>query len=285
MWPGNPFTHAAWLAAHTDVLEPGLVIETWSTSTGETQTVHAPGGPLRLLGDRLSDRLEVDLAALGSALDAARARGQGVRFGPMCVHDAEALAETHPLARLDEHVTCPVVRFGGRTWASYLGGPEARRRRRIARQADDLLADGGVVVAEATEPSAVLAALAVLATLHRARFGERSESFTPVKEAALAAALGPMAVDGLVTIRTVEVAGRPAAAVLTFLGAGREWFYQSGWDPELADRSVGRAAFVSLVRAACDEGRDLCLLRGDEEYKQWWATADEPVATVVVDRW
>jgi len=91
--------------------------------------------------------------------------------------------------------------------------------------------------------------------------------------------------DDAASVRTLLIDDRPVAALFLLAGEGATWFHQSGWDPAFADRSVGRSILVDAMRDSCEQGRDFHLLTGDHTYKQWWATDDQPVATVEVARW
>lgn len=285
VWPGNPFRHPAWLAAHTEVLEPELRVERWGADPlDRAVTVHAPGGPLRLAGDRMSDRLDPPFDALREAIGAAAARDQPVCLRRLPLPTAEALVAGVP-GEVTEVTASPTVHLRGGTWDDYLARPDARRSRRIAAQAERTLAAVDVRVEVAATPDAIGPALDALVGLHHLRFGDRSQSFEPAKHAMVAAAATAMSTDGAATVRTLLVDDRPAAALFLLAGDGATWFHQSGWDPVFADRSVGRAILVDAMRAACEQGQDFHLLCGDHEYKRWWATDDQPVATLEVARW
>lgn len=287
MWPGNPFRHPAWLAAHTEVLEPELRVERWGADPdGRAVTVHAEGGPLRMAGDRLSDRLDPPVNALAEAVDAARARDQPLCLRRLPYATAQVLAaRIGAVARVTEVEASPTVRLAGTTWDGYLARPDARRSRRIAAQAERTLAEPDVGVVVADDPASIGPALDQLVRLHHLRFGDRSRSFEPRKHATVTTAATAMAADGAASVRTLLIDDEPVAALFLLAGEDATWFHQSGWDPAFADRSVGRTLLVDAMRASCDQGRDFHLLCGDHEYKQWWATDDQPVAAVEVTRW
>lgn len=287
VWEGNPFRHPAWLGAHTQVLEPELRVERWGGDPADQAvTAHLVDGPLRLAGDRLSDRLDPPLDALRAAVDASRDRGQPLRLRRLPYATATALvAELGEHAKVTEIQASPTVRLADDTWEQYLARPDARRSRRIAAQADRALAEPDVHVEVADSPDAICPALDTLVRLHHLRFGERSRSFEPDKHATVAAAAREMSADGAASVRTLLVDDQPVAALFLLAGEGATWFHQSGWDPAFAERSVGRTLLVDAMRASCEDGQDFHLLTGDHEYKQWWATDDQPVATVEVARW
>ncbi|WP_421118424.1 GNAT family N-acetyltransferase [Aquihabitans daechungensis] len=288
MWPGNPFRHPAWLAAHTEILEPELRVERWGNDPhDQAVTAHAVGGPLRLAGDRLSDRLDPPLEALLRAAERAEARDQPLRLRRLPLTTADSLARKlgADRATVTDVAASPTVRFAASTWEEYLARPEARRSRRIAAQAERTLAEPSVRVEVASDPDTVFDALEELVRLHHLRFKDRSEVFTEEKHATIAAAAMVMSDDDAASIRTLLIDDQPVAAVFLLAGEGATWFHQTGWDPAFADRSVGRAILVDAMRDACEQGRDFHLLTGDHEYKQWWATDDQPVATVELTRW
>ncbi|MCU1372558.1 MAG: cellulose biosynthesis (CelD)-like protein [Ilumatobacteraceae bacterium] len=288
MWPGNPFRHPAWLGAHTQILEPELRVERWGDDPhDQAVTAWTVGGPLRLVGDRLSDRLDPPLDALLAATACAEARDQPLRLRRLPLPTAESLARKlgEDRAAVTEIAASPTIHLAEGTWDEYLARPESRRARRIAVQADRLLAEPAVRIEVASDPDTIFDALEDLVRLHHLRFSDRSESFTEEKHTTVAAAAMAMSDDGAASVRTLLVDDRPVAALFLLAGAGATWFHQSGWDPAHAERSVGRAVLVDAMRDSCERGLDFHLLTGDHEYKQWWATDDQPVATVELHRW
>jgi CelD/BcsL family acetyltransferase involved in cellulose biosynthesis len=288
VWPGNPFRHPAWLAAHTEILEPELTVERWGEDPlDQAVTAHTIGGPLRMAGDRLSDRLDPPLDALLLAAARAEARDQPLHLRRLPLTTAGSLARQLGDARatVTEVTASPTIHLAAGTWDEYLARPDARRSRRIAAQADRTLAQPDVRVEIACEPDTIFDALEELVRLHHLRFQDRSETFTEAKHATVAAAAMVMSNDDAASIRTLLIDDQPVAALFLLAGQGAVWFHQGGWDPAFADRSVGRALLVDAMRNACELGLDFHLLTGDHEYKQWWATDDQPVATVEVPRW
>lgn len=65
---------------------------------------------------------------------------------------------------------------------------------------------------------------------------------------------------------------RTRAAMLVFHRGRRAYYYQSGWDPAIAELSPGSLCLARAIRTAIDERLTvLDLLRGDESYKRHWA--------------
>ena len=90
---------------------------------------------------------------------------------------------------------------------------------------------------------------------------------------------------GWLRLWLLELDGQPVAAWYGFRYAGCEWYYQMGRDPRRDRQAVGFVLLCHTMRDAFDAGvREYRLLRGDEEYKDRFATHDPGLATVAVAR-
>lgn len=70
------------------------------------------------------------------------------------------------------------------------------------------------------------------------------------------------------------------AALLAFHYGGRACYYQSGWNPAIAELSPGSLCVARAVRAAIEEGLTVFdFLRGDEPYKRRWADRQDETIT------
>ncbi len=139
---GNPFLHPAWVLAHARRLETDADRSTWlvhgeAGPIGLAVLCHRPDGTVRFAADRLSDvtgaagRPEdrgAVLAALTAAFDEIVPRGGRFLAGPL------PISEVGSFPGWDRGATdrSPTVVVVGLSWAQYLDGPGARRRRRIA---------------------------------------------------------------------------------------------------------------------------------------------------------
>lgn len=89
--------------------------------------------------------------------------------------------------------------------------------------------------------------------------------------------------QGWLRLRMLEADGRPVAASLGFRFGGDEYYYQMGRDPEWDERSVGFVLTVRIAREAVETGaREMRFLRGDESYKDRFATGPADIETVAV---
>lgn len=74
---------------------------------------------------------------------------------------------------------------------------------------------------------------------------------------------------------------RTVAALMAFHHNDRAYYYQSGWNPEVAKLSPGSLCVAHAVRMAIEEGLELFdFLRGDEAYKRRWANRQDETTTI-----
>jgi CelD/BcsL family acetyltransferase involved in cellulose biosynthesis len=285
-WVRSVFTTPAWWTTAVDILGAGRVVRLAALHDGPRLVgivgvvVDPERGLARLVGDPISDRTgplhaEADTTIVADRLAEALDRlvPEHVPFRTDGLDPAFRRAD--PGGTVLE-VPCPTIRLD-RTWEDYLSGPAARRRRRIAGAAANLLERHDVAVIDHTAPTDVDAAFDELARLHEARFGSEHGLFRGRLGAFLRCAVGALATSGGATIRTLHVREVPAAAILLLRHGSTVSFYQSGWDPTFGELSVGRALLADtirteFVRSALPDGpRTFELLRGDEAYKDYWA--------------
>jgi CelD/BcsL family acetyltransferase involved in cellulose biosynthesis len=282
----SPFHTSVWLAATLrHLVVPAALVVYAVEGDGRCQAVLpllADGAGLRPPAGPLADiqgpvcapeaRTATVLAVMAAvAADASLSGGADLLALP--VDAADALLGSCPDAVGVDELTMSIDCSGD--WATYLGARDARRRRRIVRDSERLLDEPGARVVDAGVDEDALALLPMLVALHLARFGDTSGQFAGARHPFFEDVVGAFAeVDG-VRLRVLLLDGRPAAAILCWVADGEWWYYQSGWDPAFAGRSPGRALFADTVRQAfVDPAVDhFHLLRGDETYKQWWATS------------
>lgn len=302
-WWTDPFSTPTWLDAAAEILEAGATVEGRTLlrdGTVAAVVLLVTGGdrPPRLLGDPLADATgpvhdPTDAAALADALPSlldqvVEDHGRFTTAGLALPAALQVAARARATVTISP-TPSPVVELAA-GWHDYLEGPTARRRRRIVNQAATLLARSDVVIHgtgasdDAERDGAgldVAAAFDVLVDLHAARFGAASRTFADRRGPFLRHVVTELARTGDASIRVLGVGGRPAAAILTLRRGDEVAYYQSGRDCAVADHSVGRALLADTLRVAAVQGcRRFRLLRGGERYKTWWATGDEPVATL-----
>ena len=170
---------------------------------------------------------------------------------------------------------CPHIPLAG-TWDEYLKG--LGRRENLRRREKWLFRQPGVSISCARTPEQAGRAVEEFLALHRARWAaeggsdgltsERHEQFH--REVALR-----LAHAGGLRMYTLQAARRPVASVYGVVHQGRFNYYQSGYDPNWASRSVGLLLLARTVQDAFAEGlQEFDFLRGNEGYKGEWARGE-----------
>ena len=256
----------------------------WLEHLGDEPRLYAAGdalfglarrhGQLCLIGDGLSDELGPVAADAGRREAAARALAAIVReLGePLLAHDlpgahpwADWLSGTVTHTEPCRFVEAPDFDAWLRTRPPWL----RRDARAVARRL------------EATD-SAIRDHhdFDTLVRLHRLRFGAESQVLEGANGAFLRDAFAGLAAIGRARLRVLEVEGEAVGALLLLRHHGADACYQGGFDPGAARLQPGVTLRLDAVRRA--PGGRLSLLRGDERYKQAWATGDEPLVSVAV---
>jgi CelD/BcsL family acetyltransferase involved in cellulose biosynthesis len=87
--------------------------------------------------------------------------------------------------------------------------------------------------------------------------------------------------SGRLRMLWTELDGRPVAAEYGFVGGQTVYYYQGGFEPELADQQPGWLSFAASLKLAIEEGyRCYDFLRGDESYKASWRATARPLVRV-----
>ena len=196
---------------------------------------------------------------------------------------ASQLARRFPPGRVAESVIrdgrlrfiCPHVPLSG-TWEQYAS--TLGRRENLRRREKWLYRQPGVSVSCARDPEAGAKATEDFLALHRARWSVEggSDGLTdPRHEAFHREASQQLASSGMLRMYTLFAARRPVASVYGVVHGGRFNYYQSGYDPSWASKSVGLVLLARTVQDAFGEGlREFDFLRGNEGYKAEWSRGE-----------
>lgn len=193
------------------------------------------------------------------------------------------LAQAFAPGRATEGVTrdarlryvCPSIPLEG-DYTKYLS--TLSRRENLKRREKWIARQPGVSFSCARQPDEGERALDDFLALHRARWaveggsdgltGERHEAFHR-------AAARRLAEQGQLRMYTLKVARRPVASVYGVVHRDKFNYYQSGYDPNWACKSVGLVLLARTVEDAYREQlREFDFLRGNEGYKAEWARAE-----------
>jgi CelD/BcsL family acetyltransferase involved in cellulose biosynthesis len=170
---------------------------------------------------------------------------------------------------------CPFIPLRG-TYEDYLQG--LGRRENLRRREKWLARQPGFSITVSRTPEDALPDLERFLALHRARWAaeggsdgladERHEAFHRDAAAELSRA-------GMLRLYTLWCARRAVASVYGVVHRQRFLYYQSGYDPLWASRSVGLVLLARTVKDAFAEGcTEFDFLRGAEGYKKQWKRAE-----------
>ena len=170
---------------------------------------------------------------------------------------------------------CPVVDLTDHSWDSYLATLSSSHRQNVRRRCRKLHDAFTVELRVAENETDLSAAFETLWSLHRRRWRDRggSDALGGPSVMAFHRELAGLALErGWLRLYVLRLDGRPAAALYGFRYRDRFLYYQSGFDPELRDWSVGLVTMGMVLQRAIEEGvREFDLLHGAERYKFHWA--------------
>jgi CelD/BcsL family acetyltransferase involved in cellulose biosynthesis len=171
---------------------------------------------------------------------------------------------------------CPYIDLRGHTWETYLAtlGPKVRkninRYLRNLSKSFDMRADFVETPVEARD------ALQTAVDLHSKRWGTRGTSEAFQSEAVIAfhrEFVELAAESGWLRLLILRLNNTAAAALYGLFYGPTFYFYQSGFDPDYSEHSVGAAALGLSIQKAIEEGAsEYDFLHGAEEYKFHWAS-------------
>lgn len=294
--PPSPFLRSWWLD-HAGVGEPLILLAFDGGPTGAALV-----GGLALQRDRVAgvervamlgtsplgpDHLDV-VAAAGRHEEVATVSMEWLRDGDRLL-DLQGVAERSVLRHVVREVVdtgtavvpmalAPYVRLTP-TLDEYLATRRGQTRSTISRVGKRLAKAGVVddVVAHGAPEELVTAALDDLHRLHDGRWGDDS-AFLACWDMFTAAMSAGVDAGDVVFHRLVHPDIGTIAIEADLLTGGRTSFYQAGRLTDHEWRGSGSVLKAKVIGAAIEAGHhEYDLLRGDEPYKQEWATAKRPL--------
>ena len=170
---------------------------------------------------------------------------------------------------------CPHIPLTG-SYDQYLQG--LSRRENLRRREKWIVRQPGVSISCAKSPEEAARATDEFLQLHRARWAVEggSDGLTDDRhEQFHREASQRLAQSGALRMYTLYAARRPVASVYGVVHGDKFNYYQSGYDPNWASRSVGLVLLARTVSDAFAEGlREFDFLRGNEGYKGEWARGE-----------
>ena len=202
------------------------------------------------------------------------------RFGSQAERLARRL-ETHGwTVDMTPDGVCPYLPLAGRTWDDVFASFGPKQRKHVRRSIRTLRRAFDVSFEEARSEADRADALESLIRLHNARWHHRGGS-TALDSHTLQAfhrdVTRRLHARGWLRLFTLRLNGTAAACLYGMHYRRTFFFYQSGFDEQLARFSPGLVTLALSIERAVDEGADeFDLLHGGEDYKRHWTpTAHE----------
>lgn len=269
---GDPHVLTCWVG---DEFVGGAAFEVDRTSNGRLSVEQ-----VRSVGQRLLAPDHLDLIARPEHhLAVARAVVGWLRRPGSRLVDLDGLAGTGTLAAaLSPHrVAVSVAPYADLSTgaAEYLAGRPGRVRSTITRTTKRFDREGVQFVR--VQPDQVATALDDLARLHDSRWADGSVFLRAWERFAPAATAGAAAGD-VVLHELRDAEGDAVAVELDLVLGATIAFYQAGRRTEREWRGCGSVLRARILEAAAADGAlEYDLLRGDESYKEEWATGRREV--------
>jgi CelD/BcsL family acetyltransferase involved in cellulose biosynthesis len=172
------------------------------------------------------------------------------------------------------------------TWDEYVGSLGKKDRHELRRKMRRLFDSGAAVDLQVySEQSDVVAAMDAFLDLHTRSRQDKTEFMTLEMTSFFRRMASAMAGAGFVRLFMLYVNNRPAAAVFCFDAGSHLYMYNSGYDPDLANLSVGLVSKALCLQWAIENGKKgLDFLRGNEAYKYDFGAKDQEIYRIVVRR-
>lgn len=237
----------------------------------------------RLLGQGVADQLGpvCGPTELGSAREELRRAGGDVLLAERLGGEADWTALGGQVLRSEASPAIVLPKEGG--WEDYLQDRSANFRQQVRRRARKLAGALGVRFRLSDDPGRLAGDMDALIGLHAAQWGGRSRAFRGEREAFHREFAARALEQGWLRLWLAEAEGTPVAAWYGFRFGAAEYFYQSGRDPAWDRYRIGAGMLEHSMREAFTDGmREYRLLRGDEDYKQRYATETRRLVTIAV---
>ena len=172
------------------------------------------------------------------------------------------------------------------TWDGYVEGLGKKDRHELRRKFRRLFDSGADVRLEVFESqSDVVGAMDAFLDLHTRSRMDKTEFMTAEMTSFFRRMASTMSEAGLVRLFMVFVNDRPAASVFCFDAGSYLYMYNSGYDPDYSNLSVGLVSKALCIKWAIENGKTgIDFLRGNEPYKYDLGAKDQAIYRLIVRR-
>jgi CelD/BcsL family acetyltransferase involved in cellulose biosynthesis len=169
-------------------------------------------------------------------------------------------------------------------WEQFLATLSKSRRERTRALLRRAIETGRAVVHQVHTESDLKRAFAILIDLHQKRRRSLSQTgcFVSQRFTGFHREMASRFLAGRhLRMLWIELDGHPVAVEYSFVGGETVYYYQGGFEPELADERPGWLGFAVSLKLAIEQGyQSYDFLRGDESYKASWRAAARPLVHV-----
>ena len=170
------------------------------------------------------------------------------------------------------------------SWEDYVSGLGKKYRHELRRKVRKLGNSGDVTQYDCA-PEMLPSHLPHFFRLHRLSSPEKAEFMTDARESFFTELMETAAARGLLKLSMLELDGVRVAACINFDYGDSYLLYNSGYDPEYSQLSVGFVNKAWSIKDAIESGkRTFDFLRGTERYKYDLGAEDRSIYTIRIRR-
>jgi CelD/BcsL family acetyltransferase involved in cellulose biosynthesis len=234
--------------------------------------------------DRANDFFPALLEALGaeswSEIDL-----RGLRDRSSTLEALPAAAQAAGLTfEREEEAVAPHIDLAA-TWEDYVAALGKKDRHELRRKMRRLQAAGELELHTYTTPPDVEAHLPLLLQMMIESRSDKANFMSEQMGRFFHRMAPALAAEGLIRLYELELDTKPVASVLCFDQGGQLYLYNSGYDPDFAERSVGIVSKAYCLSDAIESGkRCVDFLRGHEPYKYDLGGKDRQIYKATVQR-
>jgi CelD/BcsL family acetyltransferase involved in cellulose biosynthesis len=172
------------------------------------------------------------------------------------------------------------------SWDAYVDSLGKKDRHELRRKLRRLFDSGAAVELNVfSEQADVVAMMDSFLDLHTRSRQDKTEFMTPEMASFFRRMASAMSAAGYVRLFMLSINAKPAAAVFCFDAGSYLYMYNSGYDPDYANLSVGLVSKALCLQWAIENGKKgLDFLRGNEPYKYDFGAKDQEIYRIVVRR-
>ncbi len=171
------------------------------------------------------------------------------------------------------------------SWDAYLTLLNKKHRHELRRKLRRLENAGEAIHGELSETTDIVACLDTFFSLMRRSSPEKAVFLTPEREAFFQSLIIELSQEGLVKLGYLDIDGQRVAASIYFVNRDVKFLYNSGYDPDFANLSVGLLNHAYNIRRSIEQGfSSFDFMRGAESYKYHLGAADVTLHKIIMIR-